>query len=167
MKICFKCSEEKPLTDYYKHKQMSDGHLNKCKVCTKNDSKSRHDKLSKNTDWLNNERERHREKYRRLNYKKKQLIWDKNKPWKKLSKYKNLSRKIKTPVGYELHHWNYNEQFIEDVVLMSTKQHKHLHSYLEINIDTRVFLTNFGYVLDTKKKHLEFIDSLGLDYLEY
>ena len=40
MKICFKCGAEKPLTDYYKHKKMADGHLNKCKSCTKSDAKN-------------------------------------------------------------------------------------------------------------------------------
>lgn len=36
-KTCFKCNKTLPLEAFYKHKAMSDGHLNKCKECTKKD----------------------------------------------------------------------------------------------------------------------------------
>jgi hypothetical protein len=35
MKTCKTCSKEKPLSSFYVHKKMSDGHLNICKDCTK------------------------------------------------------------------------------------------------------------------------------------
>jgi hypothetical protein len=41
-KKCFKCGEDKPLHDFYKHPRMGDGHLNKCKECTKSDVKERY-----------------------------------------------------------------------------------------------------------------------------
>ena len=36
-KKCFKCGAMKPLTDFYKHKRMADGRVNKCKSCNKID----------------------------------------------------------------------------------------------------------------------------------
>lgn len=65
MKQCFKCQKNLPLSEYYKHPAMGDGHLNKCKQCTKRDSESRRLEKEKDPNWIIAERKRHREKSRK------------------------------------------------------------------------------------------------------
>jgi hypothetical protein len=37
-KPCFKCHAVLPLAEFYKHGRMADGHLNKCKACTRREA---------------------------------------------------------------------------------------------------------------------------------
>ena len=40
VKKCFKCGELKPLTEFYTHPGTADGFLNKCKACTRKDTRN-------------------------------------------------------------------------------------------------------------------------------
>lgn len=54
-KICFKCNIEQAITEFYKHPQMLDGTVNKCKSCNKKDvQKNYQTKLDKYKEYDKN-----------------------------------------------------------------------------------------------------------------
>lgn len=161
-KVCFKCLHEKNIDDFYKHNQMADGYLNKCKDCSKKDVKLYSDIKISTHEGLEKERARHREKYKRLNYKEKQKVWNEKRPHTKNGKYKNLNRKHKIPKGLEIHHWNYEEIFLEDFFVLPIKEHRKAHTFL-IKHDN-IFKGLNEEFLDTRENHFNYLVSKGIQF---
>lgn len=61
-KECFKCNVIKPLVEFYVHKQMADGHLNKCKECTKLDTFGRTEEEIEKRKHRDRNRSNHKER---------------------------------------------------------------------------------------------------------
>jgi len=136
MKVCFKCHQEKPLDDFYAHSEMADGHLNKCKKCTRRDAHEHR--------WADVEKERERDRTRARRpsgeYSKK---YRKENPVKHSAQSK-LSRALmsgriekpstcsvcfKSGVRIEGHHWNYYKPL--DVLWVCTQCHRNIHRWGE------------------------------------
>lgn len=155
-KICFKCGRELPISEFYSHPAMRDGHLNKCKECTRNDSRKRYLENVLDNDWLEKERARGREKYARLHYKENY----KNKHNENKNTRRDLEQKGLRFDGFELHHWNYNEK--NDVIPLTPSEHKRIHKRLVFDESTKMFRYN-GNLLETRQEHQEAILDILLD----
>ena len=120
-KKCFKCNTIKPLSEFYKHKEMGDGYLGKCKDCTKRDTKERTNILLNDNDWVLKEKKRAREKYHRLYspVKEKKLDSEMNVIWmtneQRLISEKNNRKKWKlnNPDKEKLRNSNHRKKYPE------------------------------------------------------
>ena len=159
-KICFKCGISKPLSDFYKHPKMPDGHVNKCIECNKKDVKENYNKNITNPDYVLKERKRGREKYKRLGYKDKYSFNILKYKFRKSSIFKNIHRKLKLSKEEEAHHWNYNNGFELDVIILSKSKHKKIHQNMILDIEYLLYRDNELNLLDTREKHLKYINKL-------
>lgn len=157
-KVCFKCGLNLPLSEFYKHPQMPDGHLNKCKECTKKDVHENYMKRIEDPKFVEKERARGRDKFNRL-YKDKPredrigLTINKSCPKKKYER-----KGVMFWNDIELHHWNYDKPF--DVFLLSRRHHARLHKLITRNADETIFKCD-GVLLDTKEKHEEIVKKVA------
>lgn len=132
-KTCFKCQKTKPITDFYKHFAMGDGHLNKCKECTKADTRMNR---SANADYYRAyDRDRASLPHRKEKAKMIAERWQKEHPERRAAHMKVLyairSGKM-TPLPCwicgekaEAHHPDYSQPL--DVVWLCPVHHKQAH----------------------------------------
>jgi len=168
MKPCIICEVTQPLTEYYVHKQMGDGHLNKCKTCCKKQAKAREEELRQDPNWVESEKIRARDKYNRLyvgkaidpDYKRK-IMSDYKSKYPEKQKAKNATQRMERGHKMELHHWSYNEEHYRCVIELNNKDHRKLHRYMTYDQERMMYRTTQGVLLDTKKRHLEYFHSLA------
>ena len=131
-KICFKCNQEKDISCFYKHRGMKDGHLNKCKECSKKDVKENY---RKNIDYYK-EYDQIRKKYIKEQTKKYAIkhpdkIKNLKKKWEKNNRDGKLKRKpcqICNEEKVEGHHCSY--YFPKIVIWLCKEHHEKVHWWL-------------------------------------
>lgn len=134
-KVCFKCGIEQPLTEFYKHKQMADGHLNKCKTCTKTDTTTNR---TANIDFY---RQYDKERQQRPERRAKKSVYQSTQRTKYSNKYhartmvgnairdgrlKKQPCEICGAIGVEAHHSDYYKPL--EVRWLCQEHHKAFHA---------------------------------------
>ena len=159
-KICKKCGRELPISEFYVHKQMGDGHLSFCKECVRaRVHKHREDNIERIREYdRNRPNVKERGIKQRLNIKQNEVKYQKYKEqkneWAKRNKYKrNAQNRVevalkngtfkksnkceicgKTNCNIEGHHYDYSKPL--DVIWLCTECHGKVHKkYNKLNID--------------------------------
>jgi len=161
MKKCFRCGLEKPLSEFYKHSKMADGHLNKCKDCAKKDVSDRYIEKSEDASFLEKERARGREKFRRLYAGKGSADPVASKKYKEKYPEKrkaHLAAQRLKEDGKENHHWSYLEEHHLDVIFLTKKNHNKAHRFIIYDQERKMYRrTDTNELLDTKERHDKYI----------
>lgn len=148
MKTCFKCNRHLPLSDYYVHPQMADGHLNKCKDCARKDAEVRRKKMEADPDWMEKERARHRAKAKRQAMKRPDVLMA-----------RKAVRKLGVSSDYHWHHWSYNKGHETDCIKLLPQEHRRAHRFLIFDEEALMYRRcDTMELLDTRERHEAFLN---------
>lgn len=119
-----------------------------------------YEKKAKDELWFKKERERGREKYRRLNYKDKSWNNKTRRDFRTSNSRRELMIRGYGLDGKEAHHWNYN--LPHSILLLSPKAHHRIHRHVQVNREDKFLYTLEGKCLDTEEKTIAYYkDVLG------
>lgn len=160
-KQCFKCGQVKSLSEFYKHKAMADGHINKCKDCTKKDVTENREKRVEYYNAYDRVRTRdpERKAKRKITDAKPQNV-ERIKQYKKQYQYDTVRkaaavavnnavrdcRLFKEPcficgeVKVEAHHYDYSRPL--DVSWLCKAHHMEIHRDHDAAIDEQLLATS-------------------------
>ena len=165
-KKCITCGDYKELDDFYAHKEMADGHLNKCKKCVKAYQNKRRLEKEQDPAWMAKERERHRIKSATSD-RASRKVYSRRKYYKKGEGYKTrypekakaiaVSQRIKAPKGYHKHHWSYRVQDAHDILIIAIQNHYDFHRYTIYDQERMQYRSLDGVLLDTKASYIKYV----------
>ena len=170
MKKCFRCNIEKPLSEFYTHPRMADGHLNKCKECTKSDSQAKY--LETMNDPAKKFKEAVRQAEKQAKYRKMGtaavgdgMRGERDQRTKYPEKYmaRSLSQHIAIKNGEHRHHWSYNQEHSRDVIIMPKLDHIQIHRYIVYDQERKMYRRLDGVLVDTREhaeQYYEYVLSL-------
>lgn len=169
MKECIICGTPQELSEFYVHTNMADGHLNKCKLCCRNQAKAREVILRESSSFVEAERERGREKYYRLGYKGRYTpdpedkhLSEKKYKGKYPEKYfaKMAISNLPKRDGYHQHHWSYKDEHWRDVIELSRADHYLLHRNMIYDTTEKLYRDATGMLLSSKESHVKLLETL-------
>lgn len=135
MKTCFKCDETKDYEEFYRHPEMGDGYLNKCKECTKRDVRA-HRRISDSVRAYDVLRSKRPNRQRQM--KENVLKYQERNPGRKaattaVNNALRAGKLKKEPCHFcasekrlEAHHHDYNDPL--SVTWLCVKCHRRLHA---------------------------------------
>jgi len=171
-KYCTKCGVYKKEEGFYSHPKTKDGLFHKCKKCVKEYARSQEKKIRNDPFLLEKERKRVRERDKRLRHKRKKQPEEKRKAYQIAYKHKypekqkarNKANREKPPKGYNFHHWSYCEEHALDTITLTKKEHSKAHRFMIYDQERKMYRKLDGELLDTKKRHLDYINYVLSNY---